>query len=74
MSLTSMYWVADYFLKSSPDFVNSRGRVLNAPQQVDALAQAQSIGKPFLFNLLQRYSSNDAVYLSIFIVQCFNVR
>lgn len=45
-----------YFLKSSPDFVNSRGRVLNAPQQVDALAQAQSI-----------------VYLSIFIVQCFNV-
>jgi sodium/potassium-transporting ATPase subunit alpha len=74
MSLIYVYWVAEYFLKSSPDFVNNRGRVLNAHQQVDALAQAQSIGKPFLFNLLQLYSSNDAVYLSIFIMQCFNVR
>ncbi|KAL1947224.1 hypothetical protein VTO73DRAFT_14185 [Trametes versicolor] len=45
-----------YFTKSSPDFVNSRGRVLSASEQVDALAQAQSI-----------------VYLSIFIIQCFNV-
>ena len=33
-----------YFTKSSPDFVNSRGEVINAQQQVDALAKAQSIG------------------------------
>ncbi|KAI0355099.1 aminophospholipid-transporting P-type ATPase [Trametes cingulata] len=45
-----------YFTKSSPDFVNSRGEVISASKQVDALGQAQSI-----------------VYLSIFIIQCFNV-
>ncbi|KAM5542747.1 hypothetical protein V8D89_003708 [Ganoderma adspersum] len=45
-----------YFLKDSPDFTNSRGEVIPAWKQVDALAQAQSI-----------------VYLSIFIIQCFNV-
>ncbi|KAJ7577471.1 aminophospholipid-transporting P-type ATPase [Mycena floridula] len=47
---------ATFFTKSSPDFVNSRGSVLTASDQVDALAQAQSI-----------------VYLSVFIIQCFNV-
>ncbi|KAK7024036.1 cation-ATPase-N domain-containing protein [Favolaschia claudopus] len=45
-----------YFTKSSPDFINDRGQTLTASQQVDALAQAQSI-----------------VYLSVFIIQCFNV-
>ncbi|KAH9890537.1 aminophospholipid-transporting P-type ATPase [Cubamyces lactineus] len=45
-----------YFTNSSPDFVNSRGQVLSASQQVEALGKAQSI-----------------VYLSIFIIQCFNV-
>ncbi|KAI8999130.1 aminophospholipid-transporting P-type ATPase [Trametes punicea] len=45
-----------YFTKTSPDFINSRGQVITASKQVDALAQAQSI-----------------VYLSIFIIQCFNV-
>ncbi|KZV90337.1 aminophospholipid-transporting P-type ATPase [Exidia glandulosa HHB12029] len=45
-----------YFMKNSPDFVNYKGRAINGPDQVDALAQAQSI-----------------FYLSIFIVQCFNV-
>ncbi|KAF9484958.1 aminophospholipid-transporting P-type ATPase [Pholiota conissans] len=45
-----------YFTKSSPDFINSRGQVINGHDQVDALGQAQSI-----------------VYLSIFIMQCFNV-
>lgn len=44
-------------MKNSPDFVNYKGRAINGPDQVDALAQAQSI-----------------FYLSIFIVQCFNVR
>lgn len=34
-----------YFTKTSPDFVNSRGQVIKAQQQVDALAKAQSIGK-----------------------------
>jgi sodium/potassium-transporting ATPase subunit alpha len=32
-----------YFTKTSPDFTNSRGQVINASQQVDAFAQAQSI-------------------------------
>jgi magnesium-transporting ATPase (P-type) len=32
-----------YFTKSSPDFTNSRGQVINAHDQVDALGQAQSI-------------------------------
>ncbi|CCM04510.1 uncharacterized protein FIBRA_06691 [Fibroporia radiculosa] len=45
-----------YFTTSSPDFVNSRGQVIDASQQVEGLAKAQSI-----------------VYLSIFIIQCFNV-
>ncbi|KII89378.1 hypothetical protein PLICRDRAFT_109244 [Plicaturopsis crispa FD-325 SS-3] len=45
-----------YFTKSSPDFVNSCGQILDASKQVDALAKAQSI-----------------VYLSVFIMQCFNV-
>ncbi|KAI0628777.1 aminophospholipid-transporting P-type ATPase [Trametes polyzona] len=45
-----------YFEKSSPDFINHRGQSISASQQVDALAQAQSI-----------------VYLSVFIIQCFNV-
>ena len=33
-----------YFEKSSPDFINSRGETISASKQVDALAQAQSIG------------------------------
>lgn len=33
-----------YFVKSSPDFINGRGQVIHAAKQVDALAQAQSIG------------------------------
>jgi len=45
-----------YFTNSSPDFINSRGQVLDASQQVEAFAKAQGI-----------------VYLSIFIIQCFNV-
>ncbi|KAH9914464.1 aminophospholipid-transporting P-type ATPase [Fomitopsis serialis] len=45
-----------YFTESSPDFVNTRGQVIDASQQVEALGKAQSI-----------------VYLSIFIIQCFNV-
>ncbi|TFY58665.1 hypothetical protein EVJ58_g6280 [Rhodofomes roseus] len=45
-----------YFTKSSPAFVNTRGQVIDASQQVEALGKAQSI-----------------VYLSIFIIQCFNV-
>jgi sodium/potassium-transporting ATPase subunit alpha len=46
----------NYFTKTSPDFVNSRGQTIIASKQVDSLSQAQSI-----------------VYLSIFIIQCFNV-
>lgn len=34
-----------YFTKTSPDFINSRGQVITAQEQVDALAKAQSIGK-----------------------------
>ncbi|KAH9948142.1 aminophospholipid-transporting P-type ATPase [Amylocystis lapponica] len=46
----------EYFTKSSPDFMNSRGQVLDASKQVEAFGKAQSI-----------------VYLSVFIIQCFNV-
>ncbi|KAL5514054.1 hypothetical protein ACEPAG_2815 [Sanghuangporus baumii] len=45
-----------FFTDSSPDFTNHAGRTITASEQVEALAQAQSI-----------------VYLSIFIMQCFNV-
>ena len=39
-----MEWLFEaYFTKSSPDFVNSRGQIISAFDQVDALAQAQSI-------------------------------
>lgn len=66
----------DYFKKDSPDFVNGRGEVIDAHQQVDALGQAQSIGthrpipnrSPAILTLFL------VVYLSIFIIQCFNVR
>ena len=33
-----------YFKSGSPDFMNSRGRLINASDQISALAQAQSIG------------------------------
>jgi hypothetical protein len=33
-----------YFKKGSPDFINYKGQSLNGPQQVEAFAQAQSIG------------------------------
>ena len=33
-----------YFVKGCPDFINGRGQVLTAQQQIDALAKAQSIG------------------------------
>jgi sodium/potassium-transporting ATPase subunit alpha len=46
----------NYFTKTSPDFMNSRGQTITASKQVDSFGQAQSI-----------------VYLSIFIIQCFNV-
>ncbi|KAG5717870.1 Sodium/potassium-transporting ATPase subunit alpha-3 [Termitomyces sp. T112] len=45
-----------YFSHSSPDFINGRGHTITAAQQVEALAQAQSI-----------------TYLSIFMIQCFNL-
>ncbi|KAF8162822.1 aminophospholipid-transporting P-type ATPase [Crassisporium funariophilum] len=32
-----------YFTKSSPDFINSRGRAINAQDQIDAFGQAQGI-------------------------------
>ncbi|KAA1477717.1 aminophospholipid-transporting P-type ATPase [Dentipellis sp. KUC8613] len=52
----SNWGLLDYFKKSSPIFINYKGEHLDGSQQVEALAQAQSI-----------------VYLSIFIIQCFNV-
>ena len=36
-------WYAVYYNSSSPTFVNSRGWLITGAQQVDALAQAQSI-------------------------------
>ena len=33
-----------YFTRHSSDFINYKGQALTGPQQVEALAQAQSIG------------------------------
>jgi len=38
------YAFSGYFVKGSPDFINSRGQTINASDQVDAFGQAQSIG------------------------------
>jgi hypothetical protein len=43
--------VLDYFTKTSPNFVNARGQTIDAHSQVDAFAQAQSIGKYMLIPL-----------------------
>jgi sodium/potassium-transporting ATPase subunit alpha len=37
--------ILGYFKKDSPDFINYKGQSLAGPQQVEAFAQAQSIGK-----------------------------
>lgn len=43
----ALYWSFQqdpgFFKKDSPDFINSRGQVISASKQVDALGQAQSI-------------------------------
>lgn len=36
--------ILGYFKKDSSDFINYKGQSLSGPQQVEALAQAQSIG------------------------------
>ncbi|KAF8579449.1 aminophospholipid-transporting P-type ATPase [Ramaria rubella] len=46
----------EFFSSGSPPFINYKGQSIDARQQLEALAQAQSI-----------------VYLSVFIMQCFNV-
>ncbi|KAF8894766.1 aminophospholipid-transporting P-type ATPase [Infundibulicybe gibba] len=47
----------DHFTSSSPDFLNSRGQSINAESQVDALAQAQSIGTlALVFAVKARFS------------------
>lgn len=73
-NLSSVTIVA-YFLKDSPDFINYKGESLAAWQQVQALGEAQGIGtfssctqSGPLYN-----RALHAVYLSIFIMQCFNV-
>lgn len=63
----------EYFESSSPDFINGRGQLITAANQVDALAQAQSIG--IYTSLFHEKNSliYHIVYLSIFITQSFNV-
>ena len=36
--------ILDYFKNDSPDFINYKGQSINGKQQVEAFAQAQSIG------------------------------
>jgi hypothetical protein len=36
-----------YFTHHSPDFINHKGQSLSAGQQVEAFAQAQSIGAEY---------------------------
>ena len=42
--LSFIHPILGYFKKGSPDFINYKGQSLTGPQQVEALAQAQSIG------------------------------
>lgn len=64
-----------YFVKGSPDFINYRGEAISAANQITALAEAQSIGG-WCTSTNQFPRADDSVllvYLSIFIIQCFNV-
>ena len=42
--MSFIHSILGYFKKNSPDFINYKGQSLTGPQQVEALAQAQSIG------------------------------
>lgn len=72
-------WWPGYFTKGSPDFINSRGRAISGPIQADALNQAQGIGECGRGLKLRSWArithtiNQILVYLSIFIIQCFNV-
>lgn len=44
--------VGVYFVKGAPDFVNYKGQSLDATKQINAFAQAQSIGWSPLYCLL----------------------
>ncbi|CAG8704036.1 1876_t:CDS:2, partial [Acaulospora colombiana] len=59
-----------YFLKDSPDFINSRGQSLNAATQIDGLAQAQSIGYS---NLLQAIIGNKYNFYGILAGACLGM-
>jgi sodium/potassium-transporting ATPase subunit alpha len=44
LAMPFTHTILGYFKKDSPDFINYKGQSLTGPQQVEALAQAQSIG------------------------------
>ncbi|KAH9057078.1 aminophospholipid-transporting P-type ATPase [Lactarius deliciosus] len=54
----SLTYFPGYFKKHSPDFINYKGQPLNGDQQVEALAQAQSIGNciSFVFAVKARFN------------------
>ena len=54
----------EYFQKDSPDFINSRGESISASKQVDALAQAQSIGRLQQLFFFQCTNTNCTQYTS----------
>ena len=55
-----------YFTKSSPDFINGRGEVIAASQQVDALAQAQGIGEQrYLTRLRDKLTKTSSLPIDI---------
>ncbi len=44
LAMPFTYSILGYFKRGSPDFINYKGQSLTGPQQVEAFAQAQSIG------------------------------
>jgi sodium/potassium-transporting ATPase subunit alpha len=44
LAIPFTHTILGYFTRHSSDFINYKGQALTGPQQVEALAQAQSIG------------------------------
>ena len=44
LAMSFAHSILGYFKNDSPNFINYKGQSLNGPQQVEAFAQAQSIG------------------------------
>lgn len=63
-----------YFTNSSPDFINYKGQVISASDQVKALAQAQSIGETNISTskhiIILKHFASVSLYLHHSVLQC----